>query len=167
MIETHAPARVVSLLDPETPFPHAEAYDESRHLKLPVHDIAADYAGMVAPCEIVVGKIVSFVRGWDRSAPILIHCWAGISRSTATAFITACVHNPDADEGDIAWAIRRASPTASPNPRIVAIADVLLARQGRMRRAVEAIGRGAPGWPEIEQAEPFEIPSSFERKRSA
>jgi predicted protein tyrosine phosphatase len=42
----------------------------------------------------------------------------------------------------IAWEIRRASRTAQPNSRIVSIADRLLKRDGRMIRAIEAIGIG-------------------------
>ena len=30
-----------------------------------------------------VERLVDFVRGWDRAAPLVIHCYAGISRSTA------------------------------------------------------------------------------------
>jgi predicted protein tyrosine phosphatase len=72
----------------------------------------------------------------------VVHCWAGISRSTAAAFVVACTLNPERDERDIAWAIRRASPTATPNIRIVALADEMLEREGRMVAAIEAIGRG-------------------------
>ena len=46
--------------------------------------------------------MIRFVETWDGQTPMLIHCWAGISRSTASAFITACLHNPDADEEEIA-----------------------------------------------------------------
>jgi predicted protein tyrosine phosphatase len=101
--------------------------------------------------------VIRFVEAWDRSDPLLIHCWAGISRSTASAFITACVHNPEADEDEIALAIRNASATASPNLRLVAHADALLGRGGRMIRAVERIGRGNPAM----EAETFVIPSAF------
>jgi predicted protein tyrosine phosphatase len=72
----------------------------------------------------------------------VVHCWAGISRSTAAAFVVACTLNPERDERDIAWAIRRASPTATPNLRIVTLADEILEREGRMVAAIEAIGRG-------------------------
>ncbi len=87
----------------------------------------------------------------------MIHCWAGISRSTASAFITACLHNPKADEEEIAWAIRNASPTASPNARLVGHADALLGRGGRMARAIESIGRGDVS----DEAKAFSIPSIF------
>jgi predicted protein tyrosine phosphatase len=72
----------------------------------------------------------------------VVHCYAGISRSTAGAFITACALNPHRDEAGIAWSMRRASPIAMPNRRLVALADRLLGRNGRMVAAVEAIGAG-------------------------
>ena len=74
----------------------------------------------------------------------MVHCFAGISRSTAGAFVTACALNPKRDESEIARAIRQASPTAQPNARIVSIADRLLKRDGRMINAVEAIGPAQP-----------------------
>jgi predicted protein tyrosine phosphatase len=73
---------------------------------------------------------------------MVVHCFAGISRSTAGAYVAACALNPARDEMQIAWDIRRASRTAQPNARIVSIADRLLKRGGRMTRAVEAIGPG-------------------------
>jgi len=71
---------------------------------------------------------------------MLIHCWAGISRSTASAFAIACERNPHADEHAIALALRRAAPHAYPNRRLVALADDILGRRGRMIEAVEAMG---------------------------
>jgi predicted protein tyrosine phosphatase len=56
--------------------------------------------------------------------------------------VAACALNPERDEMQIAWDIRRASRTAQPNSRIVTIADRLLKRDGRMIRAIEAIGVG-------------------------
>ena len=87
-------------------------------------------------------KLVDFVTGWDRTAPLVVHCYAGISRSTAGAFITACALNPKRDERTIARLIRDASPTAMPNLRLVALADDLLGRKGRMIKAVDALGPG-------------------------
>jgi predicted protein tyrosine phosphatase len=70
----------------------------------------------------------------------VVHCYAGISRSTAAAFTAACALNPQRDEMQIAQAIRTASGTAQPNAAIVSIADRLLKRKGRMIRAIEALG---------------------------
>jgi len=115
---------------------------EENHLVLAVDDITLPQDGCTIPAEEHVGRLIEFVRVWDRAAPMVVHCFAGISRSTAAAFTAACVLNPAREEAQIARAIRVASPTAQPNARIVSIADRLLNRKGRMIEAVESIGPG-------------------------
>src|SRR3569623_133134 len=112
------------------------------HLILAVDDIVDAEDGATVPAQEHVLRLIDFARRWDRSTPMVVHCFAGISRSTAAAFTAACALNPQRDEATIAQAIRAASPTAAPNKRIVAIADDILKRDGRMIRAVEALGRG-------------------------
>jgi predicted protein tyrosine phosphatase len=111
-----------------------------RHLKLDMHDIVALQPGARAPAEEHVGQLIEFVQSWDRKAPLLIHCYAGLSRSTAAAFITLCALNPRAPEHVIATALRRASDTAVPNRRFVGLADAFLKREGRMLAALERMG---------------------------
>ncbi|MFT3723805.1 MAG: hypothetical protein QM773_09480 [Hyphomonadaceae bacterium] len=151
------PSRIVSLLSPYDSFPEFKGLGKDLHLQVAIHDITQDVGEWQAPASSDAERVIRFVEGWDRSAPLLIHCWAGISRSTASAFITACVHNPKADEEEIAWAIRNASPTAYPNARLVGHADALLGRGGRMTRAIEKIGRGDVS----DEAKAFSIPSAF------
>lgn len=151
------PSRVVSLLSPYDAFPEFTGLGKDLHLHVAIHDITQDIGDWQAPASSDAEKVIRFVEGWDRSAPLLIHCWAGISRSTASAFITACVHNPKADEEEIAQSIRNASLTASPNARLVGHADALLGRGGRMSKAIEAIGRGDVS----DEARAFSIPSTF------
>ena len=110
------------------------------HLVLAVDDISTPMEGYSAPGEEHVARLIDFAGAWDRSTPMVVHCFAGISRSTAGAFVAACAINPDRDEREIAQAIRNASSTAQPNARIVSIADRLLKRDGRMVRAVETLG---------------------------
>lgn len=112
------------------------------HLVLAVDDIVTEAEGYTAPGEEHVRRLIDFVGTWDRTAPMVVHCFAGISRSTAGAYVAACALNPARDEMQIAQAIRYASRTAQPNARIVAIADRLLKRNGRMIRAIEHIGPG-------------------------
>lgn len=114
----------------------------ANHLVLAVDDIIAPQEGYTVPAEEHVGRLIEFVSQWDRTTPMVVHCFAGISRSTGAAFVAACALNPRRDELQIARAIRAASPTAQPNARIVEVADRLLKRQGRMIRAVELIGPG-------------------------
>jgi predicted protein tyrosine phosphatase len=114
------------------------------HLVLAVDDIVSPLDGRTAPAEEHVGRLIDFAGRWDRATPMVVHCFAGISRSTGAAFVAACALNPRRDELQIAQAIRSASRTAQPNARIVSIADRLLDRNGRMIRAVESIGPGEP-----------------------
>ncbi len=157
LAEKQKVSHVVSLLSPYDTFPEFSCLGPDCHLTVPIHDIAEDIGDWRAPGAVDAEKLIRFVETWDRVQPILIHCWAGISRSTASAFITACVHNPKTDENEIAQALRQASPTAYPNPRLVAHADAVLGRGGRMSKAVAAIGRGRIA----EEAVPFFIPSVF------
>lgn len=112
------------------------------HLLLDVSDISAPRDGYALPEEAHVARLLGFARAWDRRHPLVVHCYAGVSRSTAAAFAIACALDPASAERDIAARLRAASPSATPNPRLVALADRLLGRSGRMVAAVGAIGRG-------------------------
>ena len=156
------PARVISLLDPYTRFPDT-GYGE-RHLRVTMHDIVADAPGALAPTQAHIEQILTFIEGWNGDAPLLEHCFAGISRSSATAFIAACLHNPRADEHAIAVALRAASANARPNGRMIDLADIVLGRNGRMSAALHETGRELP-WLDIQENDPFSIPSVFEATR--
>jgi predicted protein tyrosine phosphatase len=116
---------------------------EANHLKISMDDITEEMDGFVAPNGAHVEQVLEFVRGWDRGAPLVVHCYAGISRSTASAFAAACMLNPHRDEVSIARQIRQASPIAAPNRRIVALADKALGREGRMLDALDEMGPGS------------------------
>ena len=115
----------------------------ANHLKVQMDDITEQMDGFVAPCNTHIEQVLNFVRGWDRSAPLVVHCYAGISRSTASAFAAACLLNPHRDETSIARQIRAASPVAAPNRLIVSLADEALGREGRMLRALDEMGPGS------------------------
>jgi predicted protein tyrosine phosphatase len=115
----------------------------ANHLKVQVDDIVEQMDGFVAPSDHHIEQVLNFVRGWDRSAPLVVHCYAGISRSTASAFAAACLLNPHRNEISIARQIRAASPIASPNRLIVSLADKALGREGRMLRALDEMGPGS------------------------
>ena len=167
MIVAHAPERIVSLLDPDFTFPEAGPAYAGKHLRLRLHDAHVAAPGQLLPRMDHVHELLAFVRQWDRSAPLLVHCRAGIGRSTATAFIAACLHNPHTPELEIALVLRRASPLARPNETLVKLADAALNRRDRMYRAITDTGRNL-SWNEVELAlrsdgegRAFEMPSAF------
>ena len=121
---------------PDTP----TAVSDSRHLKLDMNDIVEAQPDLVLPNTGHVTKLLDFVRSWDKQAPILIHCYAGLSRSTAAAFISLCALNPRTPENAIARTLRRSSDTAVPNRLFVALADKAMGRDGRMIAALDSMG---------------------------
>jgi predicted protein tyrosine phosphatase len=141
-VEKTGARSLLTLLSPGTPIERPPAIAPERHLYLAISDIVAETPGQVLPERAHLDDLLDFVRGWDRAEPMLIHCYAGVSRSTAAAFIAACALKPERDESGIARALRAASPTATPNARLVALADAALERGGRMNAAIAGIGRG-------------------------
>jgi predicted protein tyrosine phosphatase len=141
-VKRHRARHVVSLLADRDKVFRPEGIEADDHLWLGMDDIAEMIEGMTPPGEKHIVRLVTFLDRWDRKSPLVTHCFAGISRSSAAAFIAACVAAPGRDEEEFARRIRAASPTASPNSRLVALADEYLGRKGRMVKAVAAIGRG-------------------------
>ena len=136
-------SHVLTLITPPAAPKRPATIAEGCHAVVGVSDIAVATDGYVLPAEDHVRTILDFVAAWPREKPMVIHCYAGISRSTAAAYIAACALAPGRDEAEAAAALRLASPSATPNRLFVEIADRLLGRDGRMVAAIAAIGRGA------------------------
>ena len=112
----------------------------ANHLKVAMDDITEQMDGYVAPSAHHIEQVLNFVRGWDRSAPLVIHCWAGVSRSMASAFAVLCDRLGPGREIEIAMAMRRRAAHAAPNLLLVRHADAALGRGGRMLEALKAMG---------------------------
>jgi predicted protein tyrosine phosphatase len=137
----HKVSHALSLLAPGTEFP--ELGLGANHLRMEFHDITDDREGHVPPGRAHMEEILRFAAQWPKRDPLLIHCWAGVSRSTASAYASMCLLHPDHDEQALALELRAASPEATPNLRLIKHADDILGRKGRMVKAIEALGRGA------------------------
>jgi predicted protein tyrosine phosphatase len=135
-------SHILTLINEQTLVVRPESVAADNHLFLGFNDIIEPADGMVPPAVAHVESLIAFVRDWDRESPLVIHCFAGVSRSTAAAFIALCALDPSLDEAELAREIRLRSPTATPNIRMVRFADEILKRDGRMVAAIEAIGRG-------------------------
>ncbi|MEN3791335.1 tyrosine phosphatase family protein [Fulvimarina sp. MAC3] len=142
-VETHGASDLVTLINADTPVPRPALIPEDRHLFLGFNDIVEPMEGMTPPQEDHVTDLIAFGAEWSREKPLVVHCFAGISRSTAAAYILAMSINPDLDEVALAQELRARAPSATPNARLVGFADAILKRNGRMVEAIRSIGRGA------------------------
>ena len=134
---------LITLLTAGSTIERPDMIAPERHLILSLSDIDAPREGHITPARAHVDRLLDFFDAWDRAAPLVIHCYAGVSRSPAAAYIALCALAPDRCETTLAQELRRASPTATPNRKLIALADKRLGRSGRMNAAIRAIGRGA------------------------
>lgn len=153
-VESVGATHLVTLINEEMEVPTPEAISPDRHLFLGFNDIAEPMQGFTLAGDNHVTQLLSFIKSWDQESPLVIHCWAGISRSTAAAYIISCALNPDRCERELAQELRKRAPSATPNTRLVMLADRLLERNGRMIDAIREIGRGATAFEGI----PFQLP---------
>ena len=151
-------SHLASLINAGTPVSRPSSIAAENHLFLGFNDIVEPMDGMVPATSAQMARFLDFVVTWDRARPMVIHCWAGISRSTAGGYIAACALMPHLDEDFLARELRARAPSATPNGRLVALADGLLGRDGRMVAAIRGIGRGRDAF----EGTPFVLPLDLE-----
>lgn len=132
---------LVSIGEPYDQLP-AGYENVSRRLRLHFADAVA---GELCPTEDDVRRIIALAKSLNSSGGrILIHCAAGVSRSAAAALIMhACWLGPGREEEALERVLAQ-RPIARPNRRMVALADELLERGGRLIEAVEELN--PTGW---------------------
>lgn len=153
-VEASAASHLVTILYDFTHAVRPPSIDPERHLKLGFQDIADTAAGSEPPTAEHIDRLLRFVTAWEMERPMVIHCYAGISRSTAAAFISLCALRPEQDEAAIAARLRASSEMATPNRLMVGLADRMLGRKGRMIEAIAGIGRGIDAF----EGRPFSLP---------
>src|SRR5260221_11312191 len=105
-LDAHAPSHLISLLSPEHMIETPAGFPAAMHLKLGINDIVDPLEGTAPPAREHVDELLAFARGWDAKQPLLIHCWAGISRSMASAYTILCDRLGPGCQIQIARAIR-------------------------------------------------------------
>lgn len=135
------PSHILSLISPSAE-PTRFGQLAPHHLELRFNDIAEARDGLIPPSQDHVRDILAFGQAAQSAGPLLIHCWAGVSRSPAAAFIIACQRNGPGCEQPLAQSLRDSAPYATPNPLMIELADQFLGRSAAMTRAISDIGRG-------------------------
>lgn len=137
---------VLSILDPEYPDPPAfAAFAPHRRLSLRFYDTIEPGDDRYGPTREDVERLLAFGRELADTpgAHLLIHCHAGISRSTASATLILAQAHPERSAEETLAAIVRIRPRAWPNLRILEFGDAALGREGRLVAAVSEVYRRA------------------------
>ena len=137
---------VLSLLDPGSPEPEAFGiFDPHRRLELRFHDVIDADPGCVPPERPDVEQLLSFGRDLAnaKGAHLLVHCHAGVSRSTAAATLILVQARPDRPAEEALQTVVRRRPRAWPNLRILELGDDILGRGGEIVEAARAHYRRA------------------------
>ena len=131
---------VLSILDPEWPEPEAfQDFDPHSRATLRFDDAIESAPGVVLPQKSDVDAILTFGRDAGDVSHLLIHCHAGISRSTAAMLMILAQAHPREMEDVIVDRLLEIRPQAWPNSRMIGFADELLGRDGRLSAAVARI----------------------------
>lgn len=94
-----------------------------------------------------VRRILEFTRELPARARVLVHCRAGISRSTAVAYAVLCQHTPPGAESKNLRRVESLRPLVMPNRLIVKWADKILKRNGEMLLPLmHGVGKDSLAW---------------------
>ncbi len=134
--------------------PPCPAQITAKHLALEFNDIHTAAPGLLLASEGQINELLDFSKDWNGQGSMLVHCWMGISRSTAAALLIIAQYNSAQNMDTLVDRLRSNSPMATPNKRMIELGDQLLRLDGRLVKAVTRIGRGV----EASEGVPFSMP---------
>ena len=139
-------SHVLSILDPDYPVPEAfGTFGEHEKLEVRFHDIVNDTPGLLAPQPEHVERILALGRDLlaepATTAHLLVHCHAGISRSTASMALILAQAMPEQQADTVLALVHGMREKAWPNLRLIEIGDAMLGRDGALVEATHALHR--------------------------
>ncbi len=137
-------SHILSILDPDVPVPEAfGVLGEHKKLELRFDDIIEETPGRHAPRSDDVTRILAFGR--DLMAEprpdvhLLVHCHAGISRSTAAMTLILAQALPGQPAEAVLARVHAIREKAWPNLRMMEIGDAMLGRGGTLVEAAHGL----------------------------
>ncbi|MCQ8240035.1 tyrosine phosphatase family protein [Rhizosaccharibacter radicis] len=136
---------VLSILDPDRAVPDAfTGFRTHRRLELRFHDVVEPLDAMVPPDDAHIRALLAFgrdMRASERAPLLLVHCHAGISRSTAAMALMLADAMPEEDAHRVLRRVHAVREKAWPNLRMMELGDALLGRRGTLVAATHALHR--------------------------
>ena len=134
---------VLSIIDTHEPCPAAlDEYFEIDHELIRFDDVVAEYPGFIACTPAHIEQVLAFGERVQAKpdSHVLVHCHAGISRSTAAAAILMTQHAPGREE-EAFLKLLSMRKHGWPNTRMIEFADHLMKRDGALLRGLEVYRR--------------------------
>lgn len=145
-IPSFRPTHLLGILDPLMPEPAIYDHEPESRVSLLLRFLDIEEGESEGPATDHVEAIIGFVDRVHREcrrapARLLIHCHAGVSRSTASAYL-ARVREMGVDRADEAFQdLLRITVNPWPNRRLVQLADEALTASGRLLAPLDAYRR--------------------------
>ena len=138
-LELYKPAYLVSLMENADSVSTPTYINTNNHLRLSFHDVEWEIPG-ISPSIADIEKIIELALRWKGGhEPIIVHCVAGVSRSSAAGLIIASVRQPN-NEAKLAWQLKQRAPYCHPNRLMIELADRALSLGGKLIDAVAYMG---------------------------
>jgi predicted protein tyrosine phosphatase len=132
-------SHVLSLLDPELPDTDVPLIADANHRVVRMRDQENALATQHFPDLVIETFEALRPVADDRASRILVHCHAGVSRSTAFAYCLIAHQLGAGSEEEAFAALLTITRKPWPNRRIVEILDEALGRQGRLLVPLDAM----------------------------
>jgi len=137
---------VLSILDPDVPIPPAfDTFDQHRRLELRFYDVIEETLTGAPPQRVHVEQLLAFGRDLAGEPPsrahLLVHCHAGISRSTAAMLLILAQAQPSTPAVELAAELLRIRAKAWPNLRMLEFGEPMLHRNGTLIAAAAGLYR--------------------------
>jgi predicted protein tyrosine phosphatase len=131
-------SHVLSILDPGWPAPEFGRYGEHARLELRFNDVIEADAPGAPPAPEHVARVLQFGAGLREGDHLLVHCHAGVSRSTAAMTLILAQARPDSAAEEVMAEVVRIRKQAWPNLRMIELGDATLGRNGALVAAAHA-----------------------------
>lgn len=131
VVKRFAATHLLSLVDPDDRVPTPHRIARENHLSVRFDDVESP-ALAHAPTLADIEKVVAWVDRLPENARLVIHCTAGVSRSTAIAFALLCRGMDIEAARDRLLVIR---PQASPNALVTMLLDQMFDMGGALHAA--------------------------------
>lgn len=150
-VADHNPEFILSICDPGSESLVKRGTACKEHCILEFHDVVQVFGSgpydYIVPSTTHAATIMEFGRRWDGQGDLLVHCYAGVSRSSAAGLIILATIAPN-QIVDAAKKLRESGPWLWPNDLLIECGDHVLGSNGRLIATAEAMGAarmiGAP-----------------------